>query len=157
MPPQADIIGYDGIHEYAALKRVPNHELNAFTESEEAKSWMRDHLASRVKVAVQQNLAGALGGARPVRAEIVVHRFELSSAVQRVVIGGDYRMIADVTLVDAKSGAVIVAYPEMLHAVPALHGWGGAIVQAAYDAANPPGDRVVNGFAEKYRGWLLKT
>lgn len=81
---------------------------------------------------------------------------ELLSAVQRIIIGGDYRMVADVTLVDAKSGAVIVAYPEMTHVVPALNGWAGALVQAAYDASNPPGDRVVNGFVEKYRVWLVK-
>jgi nitrogen fixation protein FixH len=77
--------------------------------------------------------------------------------VQRVIVGGDYRMLADVTLVDAKSGAVITAYPEMLHAVAALNGWAGVIVQAAYDASNSPGDRVVNGFAEKYKAWLLKS
>ena len=74
-----------------------------------------------------------------------------------MLIGGGYGIVADVTLVDAKSGAAIVAYPEMVHMAPALQGWGGTIIQAAYDSGNPPTDRVTNGFAEKYRGWLLKS
>ncbi|RKE73000.1 hypothetical protein DFP91_0877 [Pseudorhodoplanes sinuspersici] len=157
VPPEASIVGYDGINEYLAGRNVPNYELNAATETEEAKQWTRDHLAARIKGAMQQNLAGTFNGNRPVRAEVTVHGFMLSSAVQRIVVGGNYHMVADVTLVDAKTGAVIVAYPKMVHVVQALNGWAGAIVQAAYDAANSPGERVVKGFAEQYRGWLLKT
>lgn len=157
VPPEASIVGYDGINEYAASRNIPNYELNAATETEEAKQWMRDHLRTRIQGAMQQNLASAFRGHRPVRAEVTVHRFMLSSAVQRIVVGGDYHMVADVTLVDAKTGAVIAPYPNMIHAVPALNGWAGVIVQAAYDATNSPGDRVVRGFAEQYRGWLLKT
>lgn len=157
VPPEASIVGYDGVNEYVAGKNIPNYELNAATETEEAKQWMRDHLGARIKGAMQQNLASTFNGNRPVRAEVTVHGFMLSSAVQRVVVGGNYHMIADVTLVDAKTGAVIATYPKMVHVVEALNGWAGVIVQAAYDATNSPGDRVVKGFAEKYRGWLLKT
>lgn len=154
--PQASIVGY-GIQEYAAARRIPNYELNAATETEEAKAWIRDHLSARVKAAMQNGLSGSLSGQRPVRAEVVVRTFFLSSAVQRIIVGGDYRIIADVTLVDAKSGVPIVSYPEMIYIMPALNGWGGAIIQAAYDASNPPEERLVNGFVEKYRDWLLKT
>ena len=158
VPAEATIVGYDALTtEYAAAKRIPNYELNAATETDEAKAWARNHLQARVKNAMEKQLGATLQGQRPVRAEVVVKGFQLSSAVQRIVVGGDYRMVADVTLVDAKSGAVIVAYPELLHAAPALNGWAGAIVQAAYDASNPPGDRVVNGFAEKYKVWLVKS
>jgi hypothetical protein len=158
VPAEAGIVGYDALTtEYAAAKRIPNYELNAATDTEEAKAWARNHLQARVKTAMEMQLWEALRGQRPVRAEVVVKGFQLSSAVQRVVVGGDYRMLADVTLVDAKSGAVITAYPEMLHVVAALNGWAGVIVQAAYDASNSPGDRVVNGFAEKYKAWLLKS
>ncbi|MGV3633047.1 MAG: DUF6778 family protein [Pseudorhodoplanes sp.] len=158
VPVEAGIVGYDALTtEYAAAKRIPNHELNAGTETEEAKAWARNHLQARVKTAMEKQLGETLRGQRPVRAEVVVKGFQLSSAVQRIVVGGDYRMVADVTLVDAKSGAVITSYPEMLHRAVALNGWGGAIVQAVYDASNPPGDRVVNGFAEQYKAWLVKS
>lgn len=157
VPPHAQLIGYDGVSEYATAKRIPNYELNDATETEEAKAWMRDHLLKRVKASMEQNLPGALNGQRPVRAEIVVRKFMLSSAVQRIIVGGDYHMIADISLVDAKTGAVVVDYPGMVYSIPALNGWGGAIVQAAYDATNAPGDRLVKGLTEKYRDWLRKT
>ena len=157
VPPEASVVGYDGIHEYVAAKHIPNYELNDATETDEAKLWTRNHLGARVKGALEQSLAGTFSGNRPVRAEITVHGFMLSSAVQRIIIGGNYHMVADVTLVDAQTGAVIAAYPKMVHVVPALNGWAGAIVQAAYDAANSPGDRVVKGFAEQYRSWLMKA
>lgn len=157
VPPEASIVGYDGINEYVAARNIPNYELNAATETEEAKQWTRDHLNARIKAAMQQNLGAAFNGHRPVRVEVTVHGFMLSSAVQRVVVGGNYHMVADVTVVDAKSGAVIAAYPKMIHVAQALNGWAGVIVQAAYDAANSPGDRVVKGFAEQYRGWLIKA
>ncbi len=157
VPPEASIVGYDGMTEYVAARNIPNYELNAATETDEAKQWARNHLGTRIKGAMQQKLAGTFNGHRPVRAEVTVHGFMLSSAVQRIVVGGNYHMVADVTLVDAKSGAVIVSYPKMIHVVSAQGGWAGAIVQAVYDAANSPGDRVVNGFAEQYRSWLVKT
>jgi hypothetical protein len=154
--PEAGINWHDGYQAYAAAKAIPDHELASATSSPEAKSHVQGLLGARVKGAIESQMSGVLIGARPVRVDVTVRSFEISSAVQRILIGGGYGMTGDVTLVDAKTGATIVAYPNLVYVVPALQGVGGAIIQAAYDSGNPPAERIVTGFAEKYRDWLLK-
>ncbi len=40
VPAEATIVGYDALTtEYAAAKQIPNYELNAATETDEAKAW----------------------------------------------------------------------------------------------------------------------
>jgi hypothetical protein len=56
-------------------------------------------------------------GARPVRLEIVVKRFTVPSVASRILIGGDPDMAASATLVDARTGAVILSNPEIFAAV----------------------------------------
>lgn len=154
--PDAGINWHDGYRAYATAKSIPDHEIANATGSEEAKAHVRGLLGARVKEAMERQMSGVLNGSRPVRIDITVRSFEISSAVQRVLIGGGYGMTGDVSVVDAKSGATLVAYPNLVAMVPALQGVGGALIQAAYDSGNPPADRIVNGFAEKFRDWLLK-
>lgn len=157
VPAGAVLVWGDSAVEFAQFKGLPTSEYYTAANTEEGKAWMRERLASRVKEAMQQQLGGALKGGRPVIVDVSIRNFELASAVQRVLIGGSYRIVADVALLDVKTGAVIVAYPEMIHAAPALQGVAGALMQAAYDVNNPPTDRLANGFAERYREWLMKS
>src|SRR5213075_84957 len=78
----------------------------------------------------------------------------IASAIQRVIVGGHHSMTADVTLVDAKSGAIIVPYTAQSTMAFAGQGLAGAVVDAALFAEAI--ERVVNNYAEQYGGWLLR-
>jgi hypothetical protein len=98
-------------------------------------------------------LTGQLNGSRPVRLDVVVKSFALSSAVQRILIGGGRGMVADANVVDARTGAVIVAYPELR----AGQGIVGTAVQAAIDNASEQSvaEKLAVRYGELYRRWLL--
>jgi hypothetical protein len=116
-------------------------------------------LAQRIKAGVEQAMAGQLAGTRPVRLDIVVKRFDLPSAVQRVLIGGQRGMTADANLVDARTGAVIIAYPNLNAFLFTGQGITGTIVQAAIDNSDKqtPADKVIARYGETYRVWLLNS
>ena len=74
---------------------------------------MNGLLAGKVKDYMAKQMGGALNGSRPVRIEVVVTQFIVPTGAQRLLIGGAYVITADVTLVDAKSGAVLVALSKI--------------------------------------------
>jgi hypothetical protein len=146
----------EGYRAYAAAKKIPDHELATTSNSEDAKAYVGGLAAAKVKEAMERQMAGALTGSRPVRIEVLVTGLEISSAVQRVVIGGSNQLSADIALVDAKTGAVIIERPSLFSIVGAGNGWLGAAIQAAYDAANGPViDRLSNELSEQYKKWLI--
>ncbi|MET3333968.1 MULTISPECIES: hypothetical protein [Bradyrhizobium] len=124
----------------------------------EVKAFVQGLLTPRIKAGVEQVLAARLAGTRPVRLDIRVKSLLFPSAIQRVVIGGHRGMIADANLVDARTGALIVAYPELNAALYTGQGIVGAAVQAAIDnnATQTPVDKVSVRYGEIYRNWLLK-
>jgi hypothetical protein len=115
-------------------------------------------LAPRIKAGVEQAMAGQLVGSRPVRLDIVVKSFVMASAVQRILIGGGRGMVADANLVDARTGALIVAYPDLQALAYAGNGIVGAAVQAAIDnaSAQSPADKLVGIYGQNYRNWLVR-
>jgi hypothetical protein len=145
----------DAQQEYLTARKISDDDMKQAIQGEEYKNWLRERVSKGVSDSMQRNLGGAFVGNRPVRVEVTVKRFEISHPLQRVLIGGGYAMAGDVTLADAKTGAVLSTYPDVVYGVYAGQGVGGALVQAAYDASNPPAPRIMNGFAEKYRDWLL--
>ena len=102
---------------------------------------------------------GRLNGARPVRLEIVVKRFDIPSAVMTVIAGGGRGMNADANLVDARTGALIVANPDLGVYLPSGGGIVGTAVQAALDnsAEQSPADKIAARYGENYRDWLLRS
>lgn len=152
--PDATIWWGDGERAYATSKGQPVTESEALAKTPEGQVYLRNTISAKVKAAFDQQLAGKLIGARPVRVEIVIKDVTLTSAIQRVLIGGHHTMTADVNVVDAKTGAVIAPYAAQTAMSLAGHGIGGALIDAAlFDA---PLDRVVNNYAEQYVGWLLR-
>jgi hypothetical protein len=95
-------------------------------------------------------MAGQLNGSRPVRLEVVVKRFAIAGAVQR-------GMVADANLVDARTGALIIAYRDLMVSIPVPGGLAGIAIQAAIDNASErsPADKVADLYGENYRNWLL--
>jgi hypothetical protein len=111
-----------------------------------------------LKSGIEQKMAGQLNGSRPVRLEVVVKRFAIAGAVQRILIGGGRGMVADANLVDARTGALIIAYRDLTVSIPVPGGLAGVAIQAAIDNASErsPADRVADLFGENYRDWLLR-
>ena len=73
------------------------------------------------------------------------------------MLGGGYSMNADVNIVDARTGAVILPYPNVTTILIAGNGIGGAAVQAIIEATGqPPADRVIDSFATPYAKWLAE-
>ena len=67
-------------------------------------------------------------------------------------------MVADANLVDVRTGAVIVAYPELRAATYAGQGIVGTAVQAAIDSSSTqsPAEKLADRYGESYRDWLLR-
>lgn len=103
-------------------------------------------------------MAGQLNGSRPVQLKVAVQSFTITSAAQRILVGGGHGMVADATLVDAKTGATIMAYPKL--AVVLITGQGvlGTAVQAAIDSASEQStlDKIASRYGDNYREWLLR-
>lgn len=156
--PTATVQWEDGIRAYAAAKSIPDHELTAAANTPEGKAYVQNLLAPQIKSAVEYAMGGALVGTRPVRLEIVVKNFAIAGAVQRVLIGGHRGMMADATLVDARTGAVIIAYPDLQALLYTGQGVGGVIVQAAIDSANTKSvaQQVADQYGKNYRDWLMR-
>jgi hypothetical protein len=103
-------------------------------------------------------MAGALIGRRAVRLDVTVRRFEIAGAMMSILIGGGRGMTADATLVDARTGAVIISSPKESIALPAGSGLLGTAVQAAIDSSSDQSvtDKVIATFGHDYRRWLLR-
>jgi len=67
-------------------------------------------------------------------------------------------MVADANLVDARTGAVIIAHRDLRAAVLVGNGIIGTAVQAAIDnaSAQSPADKLVGIYGQNYRDWLLR-
>ncbi len=108
--------------------------------------------AAKINAALELQLRPVLAGHRPVKLNVRLRRLYVASAIQRIVVGGHHELVADVTVVDAKSGAVLLSHPEFRTASMAGQGIGGTMLDAALLA--DPIDRLAQNFAVSYRDWL---
>jgi hypothetical protein len=156
--PDAGVQWEDGIRAYATAKAITDDQIATATNVPEGKAYVQTMLAPVIKTGVTKSLTGQLNGSRPVRLDVVVKSFALSSAVQRILIGGGRGMIADANLVDARTGAIIVAYPQLQAATYAGQGIVGTAVQAAIDNASEQSvaEKLAYRYSEIYRIWLLR-
>ncbi len=157
--PDARIQWEDGIRAYAVSKAISDDEIANAVNTPEAKAYVQNLLRSKVKARIERKMAGQLNGSRPVRLDVVVQSFTISSAVQRIVIGGGYGMVADANLVDVRTGKVVVAHPRLVAALVAGNGIVGTAVQAAIDNSleASPAERVADHYGDRYRSWLNKS
>ena len=156
--PDAQVQWEDGIRAYATSKAIPDDEIATATNTPEGKAYVLTMLAPVIRTGVTKSLNGKLNGTRPVRLDVVVKTFALSSAVQRILIGGGRGMIADARLVDARTGAVIIANPDLTAVLYAGQGIVGTAVQAAIDSASDKNvvQKLVDRYGESHRDWLLR-
>jgi hypothetical protein len=156
--PDAVVQWEDGIRAYATAKAITDDQIATATNTPEGKAYVRNMLAPKIKSGIEQKMASQLNGSRPVRLEVVVKSFAIASAVQRILIGGGRGMIADANLVDARTGALIIAYPALTVVLPVPGGLAGVAIQAAIDSASErsPADKIADQYGENYRTWLLR-
>jgi hypothetical protein len=96
--PDAMVQWEDGIRAYAIANAITDDQIATATDTPEGKAFVRNLLAPKIKAGVEKVMAGQLNGSRPVRLDVVVKRFAISSAVQRILIGGGRGMTADANL-----------------------------------------------------------
>jgi hypothetical protein len=154
--PDALVRWDDGIQAYAASKGIVD-PATATTYTPEGKAYMRALLAPRIKAGVEQAMAGELNGTRPVRLELVVRNFTIVPAVQRILLGGTHDMSADANLVDARTGAIIIANPKLGAVMAGGEGPIGAAVQGMFtNGGETTVDRLAGIYGKTYRNWLLR-
>ena len=156
--PDASVQWEDGFRAYAAAKSIPDDQITAAIATPEGKAYVQNLLAPKIKAGVEKAMAGQLNGARPVRLDIVVKNFAIAGVAQRIVIGGGGEMTATANLADARTGAVIIANPELRGFLYAGQGLLGTAMQAAIDsnAAQSVADQVAERYGQNYRDWLLR-
>jgi hypothetical protein len=156
--PDARVQWEDGIRAYATAKAIPDDQIATATNTPEGRAYVQDMLAPRIRAEIEKVMAGQLIGSRPVRLDVTVKSFALSSAVQRILIGGGRGMIADANLVDARTGAIIIANHDLTAVLFAGQGIVGTAVQAAIDNASAQNvvEKLVDRYGETYRDWLLR-
>jgi hypothetical protein len=156
--PDAFVQWEEGIRAYAVSKSITDDQIATGANTPEGKAYVQNMLGLRIKAGVERAMAGQLNGSRPVRLDVVVRSFQITSAVQSILIGAGRSMTADANLVDARTGAVIIAYPKVSVALPAGSGLVGTAVQAAIDSASEQNvtDKIVSAYGRDYRQWLLR-
>ncbi len=152
--PNARIWWGDGERAFASSKGLPALQAEEAARSAEGQAYLRHAIAAKLGPAFESQLRTALTGTRPVRVEITVKDLDIASAAQRILLGGHHRLTADVNLVDARSGAVVLAFSEQNAIAHAGQGIGGVLLDNAF--LGEPIDRVVENYAAQYRNWLLR-
>ncbi len=155
--PDAGVQWEDGIRAYAAA-RPSDDQIATASNTPEGNAYIRTMLAPVIQSGVSKSMAGQLVGSRPVRLDVVVKSFALASAVQRILIGGGRGMVADANLVDARTGAIIIASPNLVAGSYAGQGIVGTAVQAAIDSSSDQSvaEKLASRYGNIYRNWLLR-
>ena len=143
----------DGDRAFARSKGLSENDSEALSKTPEARAFIAKAATAKIGAALEQKLKPALAGQRPVKVVVHLRRLYVASAIQRIMVGGHHELVADVTLVDAKTGSTILTYPEHRTIAAAGQGIGGALIDAAVLA--DPIDRLAQNFATNYRDWLL--
>ena len=144
----------EGERAFAASKGQSTTESDALAKTAEGQAYLRNAIATKIKASVERQLAGRLTGARPVRIEINVKDVTITSAIQRVLVGGHHSMTADIRsrrCEDRRDGHLALRGAN--HNVARRSRIAGAMVEAAL--IDEPNDRGVNNYAQQYaRGAL---
>ncbi|TCR66651.1 hypothetical protein EV560_104533 [Bosea sp. BK604] len=144
----------DGERAFAATKGIAAQDAESVANTPEAQAYLRKAISDRLRAALEKRLKGELTGSHPVRLVVRVKDLQISSAIQRIIVGGAHHLKADVDLVDARTGQLILAFPEQTAIAMAGQGIGGTMLDQAL--LPDPLDRVINNFADGYGNWLLQ-
>lgn len=119
-----------------------------------ARDFIAAELRTMVKSEFNSQFADVFVGSRPARAVVHLKTVDIPAS-GRLLIGGQTAIIdAEITLVDARSGAPIVSYPgnSATRYIP-----GGVIAPIARVAIGDEGRRLLERYMQQYREWLLRS
>jgi hypothetical protein len=154
--PDAMVQWEDGIRAYATSKAITDDQIATATDTPEGKAYVRNMLHRGSNRASSRKWRAS--STVPVR-----YGLKLSSRISRLrgrysEFGGGRGMVADANLVDARTGALIIAYRDLTASIPVPGGLAGVAIQAAIDNASErsPADKVADLYGENYCAWLLR-
>ncbi|MCF4129383.1 hypothetical protein [Methylobacterium sp. SyP6R] len=128
----------------------------ALVQTPEARGYIRDLAARRLKAALERALASRPEGARPARLVVTLVRADMPSAAQRIIAGGHPTIRANIAVVDARTGAVLTSYSGDQGMQVAGQGVLGVVVDGALTAGGMDDqfDRAANDVARRFKAWL---
>ena len=110
-------------------------------------------LQAKFEPQIRNQLGFTLSGARPVKVVVRVTQFDVPSMARRILVDSTSKLAAQIALVDAKTGEVIVAYPGPLHTQKVIGGLAAPIFQSI--AAVDDADVIVRSYVTRYHEWLV--
>ncbi|KAB0264887.1 hypothetical protein [Microvirga brassicacearum] len=152
--PNARISWGDGEIAYAKTKGAAAQSAEFSADTDEGRAFVRNVISDRLRSAMLAAIGPELAGARPVKLAVRVHEVRISSAIQRVILGGDHTIQADVELLDAKTATPLLSLPS--HHVLVKGGGGPLGVVLDNLVRDEPIDLVTKDYARQYRNWLLR-
>ncbi len=152
--PNARIRWGDGERAFAKTKGAAGESVEFSADTEEGRAFVRNAVADRLHIAMVKTIGPELTGVRPVKLAVRVHEVDISPGIQRVILGGDHAIAADVELLDAKTSTPLLSFPSYR----ALVKGGGGPIGVALDnlLRDEPIDLVTKDYARQYRNWLLR-
>ena len=141
-----------GARAYAESIGQPDNAQN-LAPTPQAQAFMQALAAQRIKAAFERAFVGRMqSGTKLVRIVVNVKKIAIASAIQRVLLGGDYEMTASVNLVDGESGEVLVPNSNLSTKMPAGNGVAGVLIDPLF---GQPVDRLAANLAKSYVKRLL--
>ncbi|MDV2984980.1 UNVERIFIED_CONTAM: hypothetical protein Q9R58_11725 [Methylobacteriaceae bacterium AG10] len=155
VPPEASIRWSSAEDDYLRSRGLSLTD-PALVATPEARAYLRDLVARRLKHALERVIARRPEGSRPVRLVATIKRVDIPSAAQRILIGGYPMVQADIAVIDARSGALLTTYKGAVGMGPAGQGAMMTAVDSLMVSAGADDlfDRTANGYAEGFRDWL---
>jgi hypothetical protein len=71
-------------------------------------AFLEKRSGGRIRSLIESQVKSAFRGTEPARLKVVIRRLEVPSLVQRILIGGENIIAADITLTDGKTGQVLL-------------------------------------------------
>lgn len=143
----------DGERAYAIQKGAGILDAERLGRTVEGAQYVREQLRTKIAARLERTLPRVFPGARPVKVRLIVKRIHVSAALQRMFVGGGHVMMADVEIIDVKTGRLLSVYPELQVEASAGNGVIGATVESVF--VKPAIDRVIENFVSCYANWLM--
>lgn len=125
----------------------------------EARAFVQDRVALRMKAVLDRVIAKRAAGSRPVRAVVTIVEVYVPSPLFRVVVGGHPGLSAEIDILDARTNAVLTTYKGNSAGQVAGQGPGGVLLDAVLTEAGLSDvfDRSAEGFAKGFERWLAAS